>query len=123
MKKILLACIIMFSLKGYSQNADAIIGKWLKEPKEDLIIEVYKVGRIYNGKINRSEDKRKPVGFVMIENLKFNSKTKKWEGGKIHDPNSNQSFNANARLKSNGTLEVVGAMLFFKSKKTFTRVK
>ena len=122
MKKILLAITIMFSLKGYAQNADAIIGKWLKTNKEDLVIEVYKVKNAYNGKINRSGDKRKPVGFVMLENLKFNSKTKKWEGGVIHDPNSNRSYNATANLKSDGSLEVIGAMLFFKSKRIFTKL-
>ena len=123
MKQIIIALTIILSLKGYAQNADAIIGKWLKTNKVDLVIEVYKVKNGYNGKINRSDDKRKPVGFVMLENLKFNSKTKKWEGGIIHDPNSNRSFNATARLNSDGSLEVIGAMLFFKSKRTFTRVK
>ena len=123
MKKILLAFIILFALKGYSQNADDIIGKWLKTNKEDLTIEVYKLKNEYHGKISRSADKRKPVGFVMLENLKFNLKTKKWEEGVIHDPNSNRSYNATARLKSDNTLEVIGAMLFFKSKRTFKKIK
>jgi len=35
---------IFSSLKSYSQNnADAIIGKWINIPKQDLIIEVYKI--------------------------------------------------------------------------------
>ena len=123
MKQILIALAIMLSLKGYSQNADAIIGKWLKTNKEDLIIEVYKVENEYNGKINQSKDNKKPVGFVMLENLKFNTKSKKWEGGKIHDPNSGRSYNATATLKSDGTLEVSAAMLFFANKRTFKKVK
>lgn len=71
---------VFASLKCYSQNnADAIIGKWLKIPKEDLIIEVYKVKDEYKGKISwtKDNDKRKPVGFIILEKLKYNSKSKK----------------------------------------------
>lgn len=123
MKQILIALAIMLSLKGYSQNADAIIGKWLKTNKEDLIIEVYKVKNEYKGKIGWSKDNRKPVGFVMLENLKYNPKSKKWENGKIHDPNSGRSYNATAIMKSDGTLEVSGAFLLVGIKRTFKRVK
>ena len=123
MKKILLAFTIMIFFKGYSQNADAIIGKWLKTNKEDLMIEVYKVNNAYNGKINRSVDKRKPIGFVMLENLKYNTKSNSWVGGKVHDPISGRKYNATAFLKSNNTLEVSGAILFFAKKRTFKRIK
>ena len=123
MKQILIALAIMLSLKGYSQNADAIMGKWLKSNKENLIIDVYKVKNEYKGKISWSKDNTKPVGFVMLENLKYNPKSKKWENGKIHDPNSSRSYNATATLKPDGTLEVSGTFLFFGSKRTFKRVK
>lgn len=123
MKKILTALAIILSLKGYSQNADGIIGKWLKSNKEDLIIEVYKVKNEYKGKISWSKDSKKPVGFVMLENLRYNQKSKKWEDGKIHDPNSSRSYNAAATMKSDGTLEVSGAFLFLGSKRAFKRVK
>ncbi len=72
MKKIILFLIILLSFKSYAQsNADAIIGKWLKIPKEDLIIEVYKVKDEYKGKINwaKNNDKKKPVGFVILDGL------------------------------------------------------
>ena len=123
MKQIIILFAILVSFKCYSQNADAIIGKWLKTNKEDLIIEVYKVKDEYKGKISWSKDNRKPVGFVMLEHLKYNSKSKKWEGGIIRDLNSSRSYNATARMKSDETLEVSGAFLFFGSKRTFRRVK
>ena len=66
MKQIIILLAILFSFKGYSQNnPDAIIGKWLKTPKEDLIIEVYKVKNEYQGKISWSKDNKKAVGFAM----------------------------------------------------------
>ena len=123
MKRIIVILAIVFSQKCYSQNADAIIGKWLKTNKEDLIIEVYKVKDEYKGKINWSKDNRKPEGFVMLENLRFDQKSKKWVEGKIHDPNSSRSYSATAVMKSDGTLEVSGAFLFFKSKRAFKRIQ
>lgn len=124
MKKAIILIAILFSFKGYSQNnPDAIIGKWLKTPKEDLIIEVYKVKNEYQGKISWSKDNKKAVGFAMLENLKYNQKTKKWKDGKIRDHNSGRSYNATATMKSDGTLEVSDAFLFFGSKRTFKRVR
>jgi uncharacterized protein (DUF2147 family) len=122
MKKILFA-VILFSIKGYSQGADAIVGKWLKANKEDLIIEVYKQGNEYEGKVKWSKDNTKPAGFLLLDNLKFDQDSKKWEGGKIHDPNSNRSYKASVIMNEDGTIEVSGSLLFFKSKRVFKRVK
>ncbi len=127
MKHLIILLTILSSLKSYSQNnADAIIGKWLKIPKEDLIIEVYKVKGEYQGKINwaKNNDKKKPVGFVILDKLKYNSKSKKWESGRIHDPNSGSTYTAEAKIKSDGTLEVNGYMglKFLGAKKNFKKV-
>ena len=120
--KLIVIAILFISLKGYSQDADAIVGKWLKANKEDLIIEVYKAGEEYDGKINWSKDNEKPAGFLMLDNLKYNPKSKKWEGGKIHDPGSSRSYDATVIMNSDGTIEVTGKVLFFKSKRVFKRV-
>lgn len=114
---------MLFSLKGYSQNADAIIGKWLKANKEDLIIEVYKVKDEYEGKISWSKDDKKPEGFVMLEDLRYNKVSRQWEGGKIHDPHSSRSYGGVVTMKPDGTLQVAGEFLFFKSKRIFKRVE
>lgn len=128
MKHIIILLAVLFSLKSYSQNnPDAIVGKWLKIPKEDLIIEVYKTGDEYKGKINwaKNNDKKKPVGLLILENLKYNSNKKMWKNGKIHDPNSGSTYNAEAKIKSDGTLEVLTymGMKFLGTKKCFKRVK
>jgi uncharacterized protein (DUF2147 family) len=122
MKHILILALL-FSLKGYSQNADAITGKWLKANKEDLIIEVFKEKGEYKGKINWSKDNSKPVGFIMLDKLKYNQKGKRWEDGVIHDPGSGRTYDASVTMQPDGTIEVTGKMLFFKSKRIFKRVK
>jgi uncharacterized protein (DUF2147 family) len=121
--KLIFILPVLFSLKTYSQNADAIIGKWLKANKEDLIIEVFKTGQEYKGKINWSKDNKKPAGFLMLENLKYNQKSKEWEGGTIHDPNSGRSYDATAVMNRDGTLQVRGKVMLFSIKRIFRRVK
>ena len=124
MKPILITLVMLLSLKTFAQNnSDAIIGKWLKTNKEDLIIEVYKVNDEYKGRISWSKDDKKPVGFIMLENLKYDQISKKWEGGKIRDPNSSRRYNATASMNLDGTLELIGAIFFLESKRSFKRVK
>ncbi len=128
MKLLLILLTILFSIKCYSQNnPDAIIGKWLKIPKEDLIIEVDKTGNEYKGKITwtKDNDKKKPLGFVILEKLKYNSKNKRWEKGKIHNPTSGNTYNGTAKIKADHTLEVNGymGMKFLRKKKYFKKVK
>lgn len=121
--KLTLVLILLYSLEGYSQNPDVIVGKWIKANKEDLIIEVFKVNGEYNGKVSWSKDNKKPIGFLMLENLRYNQKSKNWEGGKIHDPKSNRSYDATLAMKSNGTLEVSGNVLFIKIKREFKKIQ
>ncbi len=128
MKQLLVLFTLLFSLQSYSQNnADAIVGKWLKTPKEDLIIQVYKSGNEYKGKIawTKDKDNKKPMGFIILEALKYNSNKNMWKDGKIHDPNSDRTYDAEAKIKSDGTLEMLGylGMRFLGKKKYFKRVK
>ena len=124
MKLILITLAMLLSLKTFAQNnSDAIIGRWLKTNKEDLIIEVYKVNDEYKGRISWSKDNKKPVGFIMLEKLRYDQESKRWEGGKIRDPNSSRSYNATASMKLDGTLELIGAIFFLESKRSFKRVK
>lgn len=128
MKYIFLAIASFFCLQANAQKeADMIVGKWLKMPKEDLIIEVYKSGEVYNGKIDwvKEGDTTKPAGFLILENLQYDESKNSWEGGKIHDPRSGNQYKAAVQLKDNGTLEVLGykGFKFIGSKKTFKKVK
>ena len=127
MNKTFILLYIFFSLKSFSQNnADAIVGNWLKIPKEDLTIQVYKENNEYKGKISwrKENDTTKPVGFLILDNLKYNSKRKLWENGNIYDPNSGNTYKATAKIKADGTLEVYGymGMKFLGTKKYFKKV-
>lgn len=118
--------IVFRGLATYAQTPDAIVGKWLKTPKEDLIIRVYKAGSEYKGKIIKEKQtyKNKSVGFVILEKLKYNSNKQIWKGGKIHDPNSGKTYDAEAKINEDGSLEVncyIG-MKFLGTKKYFKRV-
>lgn len=91
MKGIIIILTIFFAQGSYAQaKPDAIVGKWLKTPKEDLVIRVYKAGDKYKGKIIKEKEalKNKSVGFVILEGLQYNSDKQTWKGGKIHDPNT-----------------------------------
>lgn len=123
---VLLALFI--SVQLYAQEpADMIVGKWMKMPKEDLIIEVYRAGTHYNGKIHwvKEGDTSKQPGFVILENLQYNESKERWEDGKIHDPKSGSQYKATATLKPDGSLEVLGykGLKFIGSKKSFKKVK
>ena len=112
----------LFSFNCLAQNgADAILGKWLKTPNEDLIIEVYRSGDLFSGKItwSKNDDKRKPVGFIILEKLQYNSTSKVWENGKIRDPNSKRTYDATLKILPDSTLEVdayMGLKIFGKRK-------
>lgn len=127
MKQLFILFALIISVKSYSQiNPDAIIGKWLRTQKEDLIIAVYKSGDEYKGRIDwaKDNDKKRPVGFVILDKLVYNTNKKMWKGGRIHDPNSGRTYDAEAKIKSDGTLEVLGyiGFRFLGSKKYFKKV-
>ena len=115
----------LFSITVNAQTeANTIVGKWMKMPKEDLIIEVYSSGGGYSGKIEWSKDSTKEKGFVILENLQFDDDSDSWEDGKIFDPRSGSQYKAAAKIKSDGTLEVLGykGMKMIGSKRSFKRV-
>lgn len=128
MKGIMILWMIFFGLASYAQSSpDAIVGKWLKTPKEDLVIRVYKAGTEYKGKIIKEKEalKNKWVGFIILEGLQYNSDKQTWKGGKIHDPNSGKTYDAEAKIKEDGYLEVncYLGMKFLGTKKYFKWVK
>ena len=128
MKYITLVLATFISFTVYAQTeADMIVGKWMKMPKEDLVIEVFSTGAGYSGKIQWSgkADSARQKGYLILENLQFDKDTRSWEDGKIYDPCSGSQYKAAAKLKADGTLEVLGykGFKFIGSKKLFRRVK
>ena len=128
MKPILLQLLLILSINSFSQNnPNDITGKWMKTPKKDIIIQVYKVATEYRGKITWVGDKlkKKDVGFMILQNLKYSPESNSWKNGKIHNPNNGKSYDAEARIKPDGTMEVLAykGMKFLGTKKYFARVK
>ena len=94
---------------------DKIVGKWLTTPKENMIIEVYKVNDQYKGKIawvKDPNDKTKAIGTEVLDNLTYNPDTEMWENGKIYDPKSGKVFSSTAKLQDDTSLEVEGYWKF-----------
>src|SRR6266496_1617601 len=128
MKRLLIPAIILFSLKSFSQpEGDAIIGRWINVPKQNTIIEVYKFNSEYRGKIvwTKTPDKKKPIGYMILQKLEYDPVRKFWDNGEIKVPNSGITYDATARIKPDGLLEVHGYMgfKFLGKKKNFRKVK
>ena len=128
MRQIFILLIFLLSYKCYAQtDPDLIIGKWLKTSKEDLIIEVYKTKDEYKGKIKwaKGNNTSKLIGYQILEGLKYISKKKIWSNGKVHNPKSGSTYSATAKIRADGTLEVLAykGMKFIGRKKYFKRVK
>lgn len=98
---------ILISHVSISQQApDKIVGRWITTPKENMIIEVYKVNDEYKGKIAWASDKSKHVGFEVLDKLVYNSETDSWENGRIYDPKSGRIFSSSAKFDTDTSLEV-----------------
>lgn len=131
MKYLILLIFTASSSIIIAQNSpDAIIGKWMAIPQKNLIVEVFKYKNEYRGKIvwfNDNDDKTKPMntrldeknlnpalrkrkvlGLEVLENMVYNSKSNRWESGKIYDAKSGRIWNSSARIKKDTTLEVRG---------------
>jgi uncharacterized protein (DUF2147 family) len=128
MRKLFLLFIILSSLKSFSQKeADAIVGKWINVPKQNTMIEVYKFNNEYRGKIvwTKTPDEKKPIGYMILQKLEYNPIRKFWENGVIKEPNSGITYDATAKIKPDGLLEVHGYMgfKFLGKRKNFRRVR
>ncbi len=116
-----------------------ITGYWLTANKAN-IIQFYKVGDVYQGKIvwtrnkdkngkpltdvnnpDKSKRKNQIVGTQMVSNLKYNAKTKTYEGGKAYLPQTGKTYNCKAKLiKNNDSMEVTAMAGMSLMSKTLT---
>ena len=129
----------------YSRTSgDNILGKWYTDDKE-TIIEVYKSGGKYFGKIvwlmEENEDdgtpkvddenpdpklQNKPVmGLVLLKSFNYDEEEKEWNNGTIYDPKNGKTYDCymwteGADLKIKG---FVLGMRFIGRKTTWTRAK
>ena len=126
MKKFLLGIVVMF-FPLVSAFAQDVVGKWKLE-NGTAIVEIYKSGKVYNGKIvwlknpteadgtpavddknpNKSLRKRQLMGLNMLSNLKAEGKGE-YDGGTIYDPNNGETYYCSLEVKGN-TLKVRGSL-------------
>jgi len=117
-----------------------ITGYWLTANKSN-IIQFYKVGDTYQGKIvwvrnnkdksgkpltdinnpDKSKRKNPVVGTIMVTNLKYNTKTKTYTGGRAYLPQTGKTFDCKAKLiKNNDAIEVTAMAGLSLMSKTLT---
>jgi uncharacterized protein (DUF2147 family) len=116
-----------------------ITGYWLTANKAN-IIQFYKAGDVYHGKIvwtrnkdkngnpltdvnNPDKTKRKNpiVGTQMVSNLRYNPRTKIYEGGKAYMPQTGRTYDCKAKLiKDNNSMEVTAMYGMSLMSKTLT---
>ncbi len=119
---------ILTSTAGFSQQADDIIGKYRLPNKLD--IEIFKIDNKYFGKIislngyenGRTVDVKNPeeakrnqplMEMVIIKNLRYDSKEKKWLNGKMYGPEKGMVFNLKITDIKNNKVTVVGSKYIF----------
>ena len=141
MMKSRIIVLFIFSLLCVSINAQSIIGKWKtiddETGKEKSIVEIFKKGDKYFGKIvdildpakknkkcNLCPDARKdkPVmGMEIIKDLEKDDD--EFEDGTILDPNNGKIYDCKIWLKDKNTLNVRGYILFFYRTQQWIRVQ
>ena len=125
MKKIFLSMIFML-LPLAAAFAQDVIGKWKLEDGS-AIVEVYKQGDVFNGKIvwleNPTEDDGTPavdnnnpdqklrsrqlIGLNMLSNLKKDGG--EYSGGSIYDPGNGKTYNCSMKVEGD-VLHVRGSL-------------
>ena len=131
MKKLIFSMIFMLAPLAAAFAQD-VVGKWKLEDGT-AIVEVYKNGDVYNGKIvwlqkpteadgspavdNNNPDKalrsRKLIGLNMLSGLKKNGG--EYTGGTIYDPGNGKTYNCSMKvegdvLKVRGSLDKKGLL-------------
>ncbi|RLB11828.1 MAG: DUF2147 domain-containing protein [Deltaproteobacteria bacterium] len=113
----------LFISVAYAFQADDILGKWITTDK-DAIIEFYKCGNKYCGKIVWAKDPDKKdihnpnpalrnrtlLGATILEGFVFNGKDE-WVGGRIYNPDDGKKYKCKLTMDSENVLKVRGYLL------------
>jgi len=129
MKQINLTILaLLISLFSFAQqtNSDAITGNWYNQEK-DAVIEIYKSGDTYSGKIIWMEIPNDENGNPKVDNLNPDEKLQSrprmgleimygftldedniWNDGEIYDPKSGKTYSGTITLTNKNTLDLRG---------------
>ncbi|MCL2098362.1 MAG: DUF2147 domain-containing protein [Bacteroidales bacterium] len=122
MKKFLTLFLSLCFSTGLFAQANNILGVWYNQEKSAKI-EIYQMGGKFYGKIiwlkeangadgnpkldvKNSDEKLRTqsvIGLIMLKNLTYNPKNKKWEDGTIYDPASGKTYKSYAWFEGNQT--------------------
>jgi len=108
---------------AFNVNANALLGKW-KTADGDAIIEFYKCGNKYCGRIvwakepnkkdihnpNPSLRNRPLLGATILTDFVFNGNNE-WIDGRIYDPNNGKKYKCKLTMDSKDRLKVRGYIL------------
>ncbi len=128
MKRIIFGIVLMFFSVSYTQ-AQSIVGKWKtiddETGKAKSIVEIYKKGNQYYGKIVellikptsntcakcKDDRKNKPlIGLEIIRNMKLDDD--EYEGGTIVDPKTGKVYKCLIKANGSNKLDVRGYIGF-----------
>jgi len=121
--------LISSSTASFNDNPDAIVGLW-KTGEGNGIVQIYKEGKSYFGKLVWLKDPNDPstgkpktdtknsdlklksrplLGMVNLRNFKF-IKENSWKEGNIYDPKSGNDYSCKITMIDINTIEVRGYM-------------
>ena len=129
MKRILacMGCLVFIAAINVSaEEADTIIGEWYTKDSKALV-EIYKSGEVYNGKIvwlkeplyddgTEKRDKNNPdesrqqdkiIGLNLVKGFTYKGKHK-WTDGTIYDPDNGKTYSCKMTLNGDNALKVRG---------------
>lgn len=144
MKTLFVFSFLMIGLAVQAQTtADKILGKWYTDDKE-TIIEIYKAGNTFAGKIiwlkepykdgkPKVDDKnpdvklqnRPVLGLKLLWGFTYDEKDKEWTDGIIYDPKSGKKYDCYMWMEGND-LKIKGYLLGIKwmgRKTTWTKAE
>ncbi len=112
---------------------DDILGQWMST-RRNVKVQVYKDGNEFKGRViwfkdsdnpgkpmatrtdennpNQKLRKRKVLGMEVLSRLTYNTKSNRWENGKIYDAKSGRTWSSVAYLDQYGILNVKGYWQF-----------
>jgi len=117
---LLIVCIVAAFgavAEGKNTGADEILGEWLTD-KDEAIVEIYRRGELYCGKIVWLKEPRNPdgtekmdtqnpepskkdrpvIGLVMVWGFRYDGDGS-WVDGRIYDPDNGKTYSCKMRLE------------------------
>lgn len=126
-KLVVLFFLAVYSVTGFAQEADKIVGVWWNEEKTSKI-KIEKVDGKYTGTIvyvipenyengeppkdDENPDKslrdRSILGLQILDGFEYDAKDEEWVDGEIYDPKSGNSYDCYAWLEEDDLLKLKG---------------